>query len=86
MLNASVLEHQDLNASLQHQLEETRGRELEEADIAARLHGAEDEIAQLKGTLVELSRKAQVRHPTEVMKMKKNTKKGHASLREGVLP
>ena len=54
------MEHQDLNKSLQTQLDETRGRELEEADIAARLHGAEDEIAQLKGTLVELSRKAQV--------------------------
>ena len=59
-LEDSLNNAHDMNESLQHQLDETRVRELDEAETSSRLHEAEDEVAKLKHALVETERKEKV--------------------------
>lgn len=75
-LENSLDNAKDHNESLQNQLEETRLRELDDAETSVRLHQAEDEVEKLKQGLSQAVQKEKVdlyvylttSSPEEIMK------------------
>ena len=59
-LEESLQEHQELNESLQKQLDESRIQERNEAELDERLREAEHTINHLKNNMRELEKKAAV--------------------------
>ena len=57
-----MAEQRDLNSSLGRQLDETRQREGEDAELSVRLQDAESELDRLQHELEERERAAQVSH------------------------
>ncbi len=60
-LEDSLEGQRNANESLRNQLDETRQRELEDAEMSARLHEAEDEISKLRNMLQDQDRRAKVK-------------------------
>ncbi len=59
-LEDSLLEQRDANKSLKTQLDDTRNREMEEAELSSQLHHAEDQIEQLRKDMRDQDKRSQV--------------------------